>query len=206
MPYSIDFEHRIAGKSPEATFGIIVAWLQQQDAKVKSSVPPAHIEATHGRALQPMGWRKDARKTLVFDLRPEGADVLVYVKVIPPVLNASDVQSRPDEARANWDELLAELWERMGEAGAVREAILRPGVDWEASLRNGRSMVTAGLVLTVLGIVVSIALSLILPNLYIVATGLIVIGVLSIMYGWMTVRGAKRHLARQRGQPGQGVG
>ena len=198
MPFSIDFEHRVAGKTADEAFRVIAAWLQEQKAQVKASSPPTHIEASHGRALQPMGWRKDARKTIVFDLRPEGPDVLVWARVIPGALNASDVQTRPDEARANWGELLAELWERMGEKGAVQEAIRRPGVDWEASLRRGRGMISAGVGILVIGISVSIGLSLVIPNVYILATGFLVFGILMAMYGMMIVRSAARRLARQR--------
>ena len=202
MPFSIDFQHRVAGRSLEQTFQGITRWLQDQKGHIKVSRPPLHLEASHGRALQPMGWRKDARKTITFDLAAQGPDVQVNARFIPPLLNASDVQSRMDEARSNWNELLAELWEYLGEAGAVRQAIERPIVDWNASLRKGKVMVTTGVVLLLMAFALSVVLSLLLPKTLIAATGLFVVAVLALMNGAMTIRSARRHLAAQHDRPG----
>ncbi len=198
MPFSIDFEHRVAGMALDKAFGIVVAWLQQQDAKIKVSSPPTHVEAVHGRAVIPMGWAKDGRKTIVFDLTPVGPDVRVRAKFTPAFGYVSDVQTRQDDARANWGELLGELWERMGERGAVGDAIRRPGVDWEASLWNGRGMIYEGAVLLVLGIVIMIALILLAPNVVYAAGAVLTTGVLLVINGAMIRRSARRRLARQR--------
>lgn len=196
MSFSLEFVHTVPGKSREDAFPIIDGWLRDEDAKVKESAPPSRIVAAHGRALQPMGWRKDARKTMAFDLVPAGADVTVNVKITPASLNASDVRMRSDEARANWSELLTELWARFGESEAPAEAVRSLGIDWSASLRRGKGTATAGAVLLVLGVA---AFVLFFPSpLAYVGTGIIVAGALSLMYGGMTVRSAKARLAGQR--------
>jgi len=197
MRFSIDFDRRLAGRTVDGAYGAILAWLQEQKATVKASRRPTYIEATHGRAFQPMGWRKDARKTLAFELQPAGPDVFVKVRVTPPALNAADVQMHPDEARANWNELLAELWVRFGEAGALAEAIQRPPGDWNAALARGRGMIRVGVVLIAIGIVVFIAFLSFSRSFILVPTGMFVGGALALLYGGMTVMSAKRRLARQ---------
>ena len=59
----ITFEHRVPETTTGRVYPIIEEWLGSQKAKVKQSQPPAFIEASHGRSLQPMGWKKDAKKT-----------------------------------------------------------------------------------------------------------------------------------------------
>lgn len=145
MPYSIGFEHRLSGRTVEDAYRIAEAWLRDQQADIRNSRPPGFIEAAHGRKLQPMGWRKDARKTIVFEFQAAGPDVIVKARFVPATLNTADVVSRSDEATANWNELLAELWERFGERGALAEAVQRPPVDWNRSLQQGRGLSATGL-------------------------------------------------------------
>ena len=156
----------------------------------------------HGRALQALGWRKDARKTIAFDLAPQGSDVMIRVRITPAALNASDVRMRADEARANWNELLAELWVRCGETGALAEAIQNAPVDWNASLQRGRGTLVAGVVLLAVGLVTSVLFPY--PSSMIwFGTGLIVTGVLSLLFGGMAVRSASRRLAAAKQQFGR---
>ncbi len=197
MPFSIAFDHRLPGQTVDGAYRTILAWLQEQKATVKSSRPPMYVEATHGRAFQPMGWRKDARKTIAFDLQPAGSDILVRVRMTPPFVNASDVQMRTDEARANWGELLAELWVRFGEFGAVEEAIRRPSVDWNAALKRGRETTLAGAVFVLIGVGIFAAFLAFSPSLVIAPIGLMTAGVLALINGAMNVRSAKRRIARQ---------
>ncbi len=134
----------------------------------------------------------------MFEFQPVGPDVIVRARFIPAALNATDVRMRSDEARANWNELLAQLWERFGERGAIAAAIQRPPVDWNQSLHRGKGMLGAGVILVVAGF----AVVLLLPKLYLAVIGLLVGGVLSLMYGGMIVASAKRRLADQRGRTG----
>jgi len=199
MSYSIDFVHRVTGRTLEEAYQTALEWLQSQKAEVKATRAPTHIEAWHGRAFQIMGWRKDAKKTLSFDFEPAGPDVLVTVRITPAFGNATDVQMHEGQARANWNELHAELWVQFGEEDAIEEAIRRPPVDWDASLRRGRSAIVGGLVLSVLGVGVTVAfLSSSLPYVM-VPTGLFAVSVLAILYGAMLIWQARRGLARQVG-------
>lgn len=197
MPFSIDFDRRLAQRTVDDAHRTILIWLQGQKATVKDARPPTYIEATHGRALQPMGWRKDARKTLAFELRPEGPDVLVSVRIIPPMLNVTDVQMRSDEARANWNELLADLWVQFGDKGTLAEAMQRPPGDWNAALARGKSLIWVGVGFLAVGAIVFVAFLTFSPSFILVPTGLFVGGVLALLYGGMTVQAAKRRLARQ---------
>src|SRR5947209_3134949 len=158
----------------------------------RSRRPRTRIDAAHGRSLQPMGWRKDARKTIAFELAAEGSDVRIRVRITPAALNATDVRMRSDEARANWSELLAELWTRFGETKAAIEATQTAPVDWNASLRAGKGTVLVGVVL--LGIGIAITAAAFASGFGLFGTGFIVAGVLSLMYGAMTVVSARRRL------------
>ncbi len=197
MAYFLDFDHRVRGRDVGDVFRSIESWLRDQKAPVKESAPPTRIVASHGRALQPLGWRKDARKSLAFDLAPSGPDVAVRVRVTPAALNASDVRMRSDEARANWGELLAELWGRLGDTAAMADAIQNPSIDRNASLRQAKGSVLGGGILLILGIA-AIAAFAYPSSLMWVGTGITVMGVLSLMYGAMAFRSARRHLAMMR--------
>ena len=139
-----------------------------------------------------MGWRKDARKTIAFELAPEGSNVRIRVRITPAALNATDVRMRSDEARANWSELLADLWTRFGETKAAIEATQTAPIDWNASLRAGKGTVLVGVVL--LGIGIAITAAAFASGFVWFGTGFIVAGVLSLMYGAMTVVSARRRL------------
>src|SRR5205823_6168912 len=143
MSYFLDFDHSVQGRTLESVFAIVESWLSDEKAHVKESQRPSRIVAAHGRALQPLGWRRDARKTIAFDLESAGPDVLVRVRITPASLNATDVRMRSDEARANWTELLAGLWVRFGEAETITGAIGNQPVDRPASLQRGKATVLA---------------------------------------------------------------
>src|SRR6266571_710269 len=190
MAYSLEFNHVVRGRSVRDAFGAVESWLRDQKAHVKESSPPARIVASHGRALQPMGWRKDARKTLAFDLAAMGDDVAVHIRITPAALNATDVRMRSNEARANWGELLGELWARLGDTGAMAAAIHNPSIDWNASLRQAKGTVVGGVVLLIVGGVALAAFGYPSPVMWLGA-GITVAGVLSLMYGGMAYRSAR---------------
>ena len=192
MSYFLDFDHVVGDTTPDRAYAIVESWLREEKSKVKESRPPTRIVAAHGRAIQPMGWRKDARKTIAFELAAEGSDVRIHVRITPAALNATDVRMRSDEARANWSELLADLWTRFGETKAAIEATQTAPVDWNASLRAGKGTVLVGVVL--LGIGIAITAAAFASGFVWFGTGFIVAGVLSLMYGAMTVVSAKRRL------------
>ncbi len=195
MGYSIGFEHVLNNRPTEDAFRTLEGWLRDEKASIRSAQPPNRIEATHGRALQPMGWKKDAKKTMIFELVQQGPNVLVRVAIAPPILNISDVTSREDQARANWNELLAELWTRFGETDAIREALARPPVDWSASRTKGKMMAFSGLVL--LGIVV-VVIALFPQQAIYAAPAFGALGAILLVNGAMTVRAGTKGLAKQR--------
>jgi len=195
MGYSIGFEHVLNNRPTEDAFRTLEGWLRDEKASIRSAQPPNRIEATHGRALQPMGWKKDAKKTMIFELVQQGPNVLVRVAIAPPILNISDVTSREDQARANWNELLAELWTRFGESDAIREALARPPVDWSASRTKGKMMAFSGLVL--LGIVV-VVIALFPQQAIYAAPAFGALGAILLVNGAMTVRAGTKGLAKQR--------
>lgn len=193
MAFFLEFEHTLRGRTPEEAFGTIQSWLHDEKAQVKEALPPSRLVAAHGRALQPLGWRKDARKTIAFELERSGPDIILKVRITPAALNASDVRMRADEARANWAELLAELWVRFGESEAVAEAARSLPVDWNTSLARGKVMVLAGVFL--LGVGAALFLVFLAQSPASFGTGLMATGVLCLVYGGTTVRSARRHLA-----------
>ncbi len=184
----ITFEHTIPETTTSKVYQTIEEWLRSQNAKVKQSQSPVFIEASHGRGLQPMGWKKDAKKTIIFNIAQQDRNVLVRAELKPAALNASDVRSRIDQARANWNELLSDLWYRLGDT-------VNPPVDWEISLKRGKEKIYVGIILTAVGILASIILSSILG---IVVIGLVVVGILSIINGAMNAISARKRLAQQR--------
>jgi len=193
--YSIGFEHVTTNRTIEDAFRIVEGWLRDEKASIKSAQPPSRIEASHGKALQPMGWKKDAKKTLTFELVQQGPNVFVRVAIAPPFLNISDVTSREDQARANWNELLAELWTRFGERDAVREAVAKPPVDWNVSRMRGKVMAVSGLIL--LGILVVVIVLLPQQAIY-AAPAFGALGAILVVNGALTIRAGTKSLARQR--------
>ena len=141
-----------------------------------------------------MGWKKDARKTITFYLAQEGPDVMVKAEFKPAALNASDVNSRMDQARANWNELLSGLWYRLGDTQAPQRALTSQPVDWSRSLRRANSLIYSGIILFTIGIVATI---LLISTVGVIFTGLMVVGILSLFNGTMNRRSAKKRLEQQ---------
>ncbi len=144
-----------------------------------------------------MGWKKNAKKTVSFEIAPQQSDVLVRIDFIPSSLNASDVRLREDQAKANWSELLVDLWVRFGETGAVQGAAVDAHIDWNLSLKKGRRMILHGAIIIAFGIVFAVVLAVLSPRLQIVPVGIMVVGVLRIFNGTMNARSAKRRLSAQ---------
>ena len=145
-----------------------------------------------------MGWKKDAKKTMIFNISQQERDVVVRVDLKPAALNASDVNSRIDQTRANWNELISDLWYRLGDTQAAQQAILNPPVNWELSLRRATRTIYTGIILTVIGVLATIILA---STVRILLTGLIVVGVLAMINGAMNARSAKKRLAQQTQPP-----
>ncbi len=154
LGYAISFEQRIVDTTPDRAYRIIDDWLRSQKAKVKSSNAASFIEASHGRSFQPMGWRKDAKKTMRFTILQEAADVLVRVDIAPALVNVSDVRAREDEARSNWNELLTNLWAQFGPISFEQSSV--PVVDWELSLKRSKRMVLSGLLVMLVGAIATL--------------------------------------------------
>ena len=190
----VTFEHRVAGTTTPSVFQTIDEWLRSEKAKVKQSQFPVFITASHGRALQPMGWKKDARKTITFYIAQDGPDVMVKAEFKPAALNASDVNSRMDQARANWNELLSGLWYSLGDTEAPQRALTSPPVDWNRSLRRANSLIYSGTILFTLGLIATI---LLISTVGVIFSGLMVVGILSLINGAMNRRSAKKRLEQQ---------
>jgi hypothetical protein len=184
--YSIRFDQKIAGTTIDRAFVIIENWLKTNGGKVKRERRPEFVQASHVRSLQPMGWRKDAKKAMRFELSQQASDVLVTVNISPSGLNASDVRSREDEARANWNELLGGLWTLFGETDMHS---ISKAVDWRHSLKRSNAMILTGIILIVAGIAASIL------NTTVLISGLVV-GVLFTTNGVMSRHSAKRRIAQ----------
>jgi len=144
ITYLVDFERVVRQRTLQQVFGGIESWLHDQNARVKESLPPVRIVANHGRLLHAVQWAKNARKQIAFFLEPDGADVRVRVRITPGVLNAGAVGALPDEARANWTDLLAGLWERFDEPGMPAESVSAPQIDSKASVRAGKIAILVG--------------------------------------------------------------
>ena len=175
------FEHELVGETQEKVFQVIEDWLRDEKAKIKQNHPPSYIEASHGSRLQPIGWRKNAKKTITFQLSPEGNNVRVTIDMLPSALNASDVGARSEEARANWNELLTSLWTRFGETSTSAPSA---GINWNRVRIRGKWSIGLGFVVLVAGFLLSL-----------VASGLVavaVVGVLLIVNGAMDYRSAKK--------------
>jgi hypothetical protein len=142
-----------------------------------------------------MGWKKDARKTIVFNISQQENDVLVRAEFNPAALNASDVRARIEQARANWNELISDLWYKLGDTQAPQQAIVNPPVNWELAQKTGTRMLYIGTVFTIVGIVGTFIL---IGTFDIILLGLMVVGILMMMNGGMKARSAKKGLARQR--------
>jgi hypothetical protein len=194
----ITFEHKIPDSTTSKVYQAITEWLKTQNAKIKQSQPPGFVQATHGRALQPMGWKKDAKKTMIFNISQQERDVVVRVDLKPAALNASDVNSRIDQTRANWNELLSDLWYRLGDNQAPQQAILNPPVNWELSLRRATRTIYTGIILTSVGILATIILA---STVRVLLIGLLVVGILAMINGSMNARSAKERLAQQTETP-----
>lgn len=156
------------------------------------------IEASHGRSLQPVGWKKDAKKMIIFNISKQGNDVLVKADLTPASLNASDVRSRIDQARTNWNELMSDLWYVLGDLQAPQRATVNQPVIWQLSLRRAKRMLYSGVIIAAVGILANIILA---PTVGIILISLIVVGVLAMVNGGMNVRSAKKGLARQAQAP-----
>jgi hypothetical protein len=145
-----------------------------------------------------MGWKKDAKKTMIFNISQQERDVVVRVDLKPAALNASDVNSRIDQTRANWNELLSDLWYRLGDNQAPQQAILNPPVNWELSLRRATRTIYTGIILTSVGILATIILA---STVRVLLIGLLVVGILAMINGSMNARSAKKRLAQQTETP-----
>jgi hypothetical protein len=97
----ITFEHKVPDTTAGRVYQTIQEWLESQNAKIRKSQSPSFIEASHGRWRQPRGWKKDAKKTMIFSIEQQDRDVLVRVDLKPAQDNALDVRDEIGQARAN---------------------------------------------------------------------------------------------------------
>ena len=192
MSYSIRFDRQLPGRPPEYVYQALRGWLAQQNAKIEQDSPPFRVTAVHGRGMQMFGWRKDAKKTLTFSIQSMPGGTYVVVDAAPPFLNASDVRTREEEARANWGELLGEAWAACGDAAAAEEAKYATTELRKAGGESGRSMMIGGAIVLPLGVLLlwaSIAMAI--PFLWWIGFGLPIMGAIALINGGMKVRAAK---------------
>lgn len=182
--------------TPERAFQIIQAWLTFEKATVKQSQPPYYIEASHGRRLQTMGWRKDARKTIKFQISTWAPTIHVTVEIIPASLNRADVNNRLEEARANWDDLLSSLWTLFGPTASLGSLPTRQ-TDWYAVMRRGKRSMLIGL------LALAVGLPLVFLTYYF---WIALVSPILLVYGAMNYRSAKKRLSSQQNRGLQSSG
>jgi hypothetical protein len=193
MVFSVTFEHKLSGTTSYRAYETIENWVYSQGGKVKENHRPTLIVATHGRtAKKPIGWKKDAKKTMRFELTQQASDVHVKVNIFPSAAFGTEVATRAEEARFNWNELLTSLWARFGEKPAIQEKSGRPPVNWARSMRNGKIMITIGGAMTVGGIVGT----LVFPagGIFLVSTT----GTILLVNGLMSIRSARKNLSETK--------
>ena len=191
MVFSVAFEHRLADTTSYKAYETIEQWVYSQGGKVKENHRPNLIVATHGKkAKRPVAWRKDARKTMRFELTQHSSDVIVKVNVSPTIANDAVLTAKEDEARSNWSDLLNSLWRKFGEDIPIETESKRDGrpVNWDRTLRNGRIMIYLGSILTAGGIAGVVLYPA--SGLFLVSTT----GTVLLVNGLMSYRSAKKHL------------
>jgi len=141
---------------------------------------------------KPIGWKKDAKKTMRFELTQQASDVHVKVNIFPSAAFGADVATRAEEARFNWNELLTSLWARFGEETPVQEKSSRPPVNWARSMRNGKIMIYIGGAMTAGGIIGT----LVFPagGIFLVSTT----GTILLVNGLMSIRSARKNLSETK--------
>ena len=193
MVFSLTFEHNLAGTTSYRAYETIEDWVYTQGGKVKESHRPTLIVATHGRSMKkPTGWKKDAKKTMRFELTQQASDVHVKVNIFPSAAFGADVATRAEEARFNWNELLTSLWARFGEETPAQEKSSRPPVNWARSMRNGKIMIYIGGAMTAGGIIGT----LVFPagGIFLVSTT----GTILLVNGLMSIRSARKNLSETK--------
>jgi hypothetical protein len=192
MVFSVTFEHKLAGTTSYRAYETIENWVYSQGGKVKENHRPTLIVATHGRtAKKPIGWKKDAKKTMRFELTQQASDVHVKVNIFPSAAFGAEVATRAEEARFNWDELLTSLWARFGEEPPVQKSG-RPPVNWSRSMRNGKIMIYIGGAMTAGGIIGTIVFPA--GGIFLVSTT----GTILLVNGLMSIRSARKNLAESK--------
>jgi hypothetical protein len=84
---------------------------------------------------------------MIFSIEQQDRGVLVRVDLKPAQDNALDVRDDIGQARANWNELLSDLWARLGGVQTREEVILDPPM----SERGERRLVYGGVIVMLIG-------------------------------------------------------
>ena len=193
MVFSVAFEHRLSDTTSYQAYETIEKWVYAQGGKVKENHRPTLIVASHGKKMKkPIAWRKDARKTMRFELTQHASDVIVKVNVSPttPGLNDPVLTAKTEEARFNWNELLNSLWARFGEDVPPPSTSTRSGrpVNWDRTMRNGKIMIYTGIPMIIAGIVGILFFPT--SGIFLVSTS----GTILLVNGFMSRRSARKHL------------
>jgi hypothetical protein len=190
----ITFEQKVPDTTASRVYQTIEEWLGSQNAKIKKSQPPSFIEASHGRWRQPRGWKKDAKKTIIFSIEQQERDVLVRVDLRPAQSNALDVRDEIGQARASWNELLSDLWARLGGVQTHEEVVVDPSM----SERGGSRLVYGGIIVLLIGIMGELATLILAYDVGILFLFLISMGLLAMVSGARNARLARKRLARHK--------
>jgi hypothetical protein len=98
---------------PDA-FMVVEAWLASEKPKVKARRPPTSPEAAHGTKFQVSGWKRNAGKRLLINLRVQGEWAVVGVEVAPSAMYYPDIEIfGMEKARTNFGELVGGLRMRL---------------------------------------------------------------------------------------------
>src|SRR2546428_13181763 len=116
MVFTLTFEHNLTGTTSYRAYETNEDWVYTQGGKVKENHRPTLIVATHGRSMKkPIGWKKDAKKTMRFELTQKASEVHVKVNIFPSAAFGAEVATSAEVARFTWNKLLSSLWDRFGE-------------------------------------------------------------------------------------------
>ncbi len=131
---------------------------------------------------------------MIFSIEQQDRDVLVRVDLKPAQDNALDVRDEIGQARANWNELLSDLWARFGGVQTREEVILDPPM----SERGGRRLVYGGVIVMLIGIIGTLATLILAYDVGILFLFLISMGVVAMISGARNARLARKRLARHK--------
>ena len=170
MAIVFEYAHEFKDTSIEKALNKILAWLGKEGAQKVRSTGPTSIEAMHGTFKTFKPYEREGKKKLAFTLTSSGRDVTVNAVVKPSMAILDDIAPRVEETRANWGDLIEELWTSIdGTASSevkVKKAQDKKVYDFEEEERKHAARRRSGKMLALLGAVDVATFSIIAVVLY----------------------------------------